>query len=198
MRECTRQLAFAHLRVATAIAMDLTVFVLQLGGLLLLAALGRLSVAAAFLVLASASALGAACWFARWALAGMLFASLTPHITPWLLTHWHDVRATGLLAASAALVGPAQMFQFGMSNYLAPQAAAAFAQGGHAQLARMLVKGAALLGLGIGAIAGVFAALGGPLLVLLYGPAYAGGGPIVASGRWSARRPISAPTFAHY
>lgn len=230
LRECTRQFSFAHLQITAAIALDLSVCVLQLGGLLALGLTHRLTAGTAYLVMAGACALSAGGWFlsgrqplrlslrrivpdwqqnwslARWALAGMVLSSFTPHLATWFLAHQpNGARATGLLGAAATLVGPTNMFLMGMASYLAPQSAAAYARGGSSALSRMLAKGALLQGVGIGLIVLVLVMFGGPLLLLIYGPKYAGGGAVVAavagcalangmgglaaSGLWAMERP---------
>jgi O-antigen/teichoic acid export membrane protein len=230
LRECTRQFAFAHLQIRSAIVLDMTVCLLQLGGLLALGLTHRLTVQSAYLVMAGACALSAGGWFlarqqpvrfsvarivpdwrqnwslARWALASLVVSSFTPYLSSWILANRpNGTNVTAMLAAAATLVGPAHMFLMGMASYLAPQSAAAYARGGSSELSRTLAKGALLQGLGIGLIALVLVVFGGPLLLAVYGPKYAGGGAIVAavagcalangmgglagSGLWAMERP---------
>ncbi|HEX5270898.1 MAG TPA: lipopolysaccharide biosynthesis protein [Gemmataceae bacterium] len=203
LREYLRQLSLAHLRLGAVIAVDAAVAALQLGGLLLLARLGALGVGAAYAVMALACAAACLGWFllakqpirvvpgqvaadwrhnwafSRWTLASFLIASTTPYLMPWVVAVSHGAEATGVLAACQTLVNLAGTYVTGVSNFLTPRAASAYARGGLGELRRVLWGTAALYGVSLGLFC-VAAALGGDLpAVLVYGGRYTGVGPIL-------------------
>ena len=204
LREYIRQLAFAHLQPAAATAIDVTVAVLQLGGLLLLAWGKMLGVVAIYGVMGGSCAIGCAGWFlfrkqslrlvpsrfvadwchnwsfGKWALAGQLLGSATLYVLPWVLALVHGTEATGVLAACVTLVGVSQMFMTGVSNYLTPKAAQAFAQGGVGELQGVLKKTALLFVVTLGGMSLLLATTGEWLAVIVYGTPYAGCGPTIA------------------
>ncbi len=203
MREFIRQMCFAHLDLKAALALDAAAAILQLGMLAGLAISGRLNVAMTLAALTIASGGPAVVWlavqrrpmlgrlgaaardlasnwiFARWALASQLLASTTPYVMPWIVAFTHGESNTGLLGACTTLVGLSNTFLMGLCNFLSPRAARAFAQGGLAEL-RVVLRNTALLFVAtLGAIA-VFAwLLGEHVALAVYGPQFAGAGPII-------------------
>ena len=204
LRDWARQVTFAHLRLPVAILLDLTICVLQLTALLMLAHLQLLSVTAVYLAMGLSSAIAVLGWFllrrqplhfipaqiiadwwhnwslAKWALGCLLLSAGVPYIAPWTLAAAHGVRATGVLAACTSLAGVAQMFLMGMSNYLSPQTARAYAAGGIVELRRVLRNGALLLSATIGSFCLLLLLWGDRLLVFVYGGKYAGYGVVIA------------------
>ena len=204
LREYICRFAFAHLQPATATMLDGTVAALQIGGLLLLAYFGLLSVAAVYAVMGGACAAASLGWFlakkqplrfdnrrvvadwlynwsfGKWALAGKLVGETTPYILPWLLVFFHGTAATGVLAVCVTLVGFSNLFVTGLSNYLTPRAASAYAQGGSDELLDVLRKFAVLFVATLGVLCLLYFTLGGTLAALVYGRAYAEVGPIIA------------------
>lgn len=203
LREFVRQMSFARLEVAAAIATDALIAVLQLGGLLLLGYWGMLDVRLALVVMAVSCGLATIVWFvgwrrpievtlaavksdwkhnwifSRWALASHLLACSTPLVMPWVVAFTDGEEATGILAACSTLVGLSNMFMLGLANFLSPKAAHAFAEGGLPELKSVLRKTGLLFAITLGA-----AALGGFLLgewvaTLVYGPSFSGTGAII-------------------
>ncbi len=204
LRDGVRRFVLADLQVTTAIAIDATVAVLQLGGLLLLAYYGRLSVGTIFAVIAGA-ALVASAWyamqstpislrrsriwpdwsrswsFAKWSLRSYLVGNTVPYVMPWLVTVIIDTAATGILGACTTLVGVANVFISGMANLLMPQAAEAYVEEGPPGLARVLRRAATLLVVVLGSISLALFFVGEPLAVALYGENFHGCGPILVA-----------------
>lgn len=203
LREYIRHLAFAHLQLSVAIAIDLVACGLQIGGLLLLGVAGRLSVPAAYGVMGLASAASAAAWllwrpqpmrferrriaedwrrnwsFARWALVTMLLGSAAPYLMPWILAGTEGVAETGAFYACQTLVAVANMFALGYCRFLGPRAARAMTEGGVAELRGVLAKSALLFAAVIGAFCVVALAAGGPIVHAIYGTRYADAGPTI-------------------
>lgn len=204
LREYIRHLLFAQLKLTTAIAIDTTVAVLQLGSLLLLSQLQLLSVPMVYVVMGLACAIASAAWFlfkkpvlrfkrsdcaadwrhnwpfAKWALATQLVGCTAPYILPWILTLAHDETATGTFAACCSLVGLANMFVMGLANFLTPKAANAFAAGGVNELREVLGKTAWLFAAPLSAFCLLTFVAGDHLTVFFYGDKYAGVGSIIA------------------
>jgi O-antigen/teichoic acid export membrane protein len=204
LREYLRQLAFAHLRPMAAIVLDLAVAVMQLGGLLLLGWLHWLSVESVYLVMGAACAVASCGWFltskqplrfdrsqfiadwrhnwsfSKWALSSHLVGSAVPYLLPWILALTHGSAATGILAACTTLVGVTNMFVTGVSNFLTPRAARAFAEGGVEELRRVLGKTATLFAAALGVFCLIFVTAGDLLATLIYGDRYAETGLILS------------------
>jgi O-antigen/teichoic acid export membrane protein len=203
MRDYIRQLLFAHLEMRAAVALDVSVAILQLAGLSALASSGALSLTTTLGVLAAAAGIPAAWWFltkrhamlvnlraalvdflhnwtfARWALASQLLACTTPYVMPWVVALTHGEAQTGTLGACSTLVGLSNMFMLGLCNFLSPKAARAFAAGGLPELQAVLRKTALLFAVSLGAICLVGFACGEEIAIAVYGPPFAGTGWII-------------------
>jgi O-antigen/teichoic acid export membrane protein len=203
MREFVRHMLFAHLEIVKAIAVDLAAAALQIAALTVLAVAGRLNVSLTIGVLAVASGLPAIAWlamkpqplvghrqaairdlahnwiFARWALASQLLACTTPYVMPWIVAVTHGASQTGLLGACTTLVGLSNIFLMGLCNFLSPQAARAFTDGGLAELKSVLKKTSALFGVTLGGLAVVAFLIGEKVAVLVYGAQFSGSGPVI-------------------
>ena len=204
LRDYVCHIAFAHLRVLAALAIDLTVALLQVGSLLLLARLEALSVVNVYLVIGTSCAVVSLGWlltkqqplrfvpsrvlvdwrhnwaFAKWALASKLVGEVTPYLMPWILVFTRGSAATGVLAACVTLVGVCNVFVGGLDSFLGPKAAHTFANRGVDALRRVLSTAAALFVSTLGAIFLVFLLSGDTLAVFVYGSEYGGTGPILA------------------
>jgi len=202
-REYLRQLAFGRLALRTAVLLDIGVAALQFGGLAVLAVLGELSVVSVYLVMGGACALAAWGWwrarrdevvvqpsrvlpdwkgnwsFSRWALASHLVGCSTPYILPWFVAAVDGTAATGILAACNTLVGLANAFMMGLSNYLTPKAAQSFSEGGVHELRRILRKTAILFVVSIGGFALFCTVAGNTVAEFVYGPEFSGAGPVL-------------------
>lgn len=219
LREFLRQVAFAHLRPALAVAVDTAVAVIQVGGLLALAAAGVLTVPGAFAVMASGCLAAAAGWFflqpvpvrfrrnavlrdwkenwsfGRWALASQLVGGAGLYVMPWIVAAVDGEEATGLFAAGGTLVGIANMFVNGLANYLSPKAARAYADGGTPALRSVLRITALAFTTFLGAFALVAVVAGELAAGLVYGEGFTSAGPVVgvlALGLWVNSMAITA------
>jgi len=203
LREFIRQFAFAHLKIVTAIVIDVTVAGFQLGALLLLAHLELLSAATVYLAMGGACVVACLGWFlagrqplrlvrsrffadwrhnwafGKWALASQLIGCAAPYLMPWVLVLACGEAETGVLAACAALVGLSSMFVTGVANYLTPKAAGSFARGGVAELRRVLWKTAALFVVVLGGFCLMVFVAGDLLAVLVFGDKYLGTGAVM-------------------
>ena len=159
LREGIRRLSFARLRQSTAIALDITVSVLQIGGLASLWYLDRMSISGVFSVMGGACALASLGWFvltpepprfvryrfredlrhnwafAKWAVLSWLTVDTVPFVMPWIVDFAAGTAATGLYGACGTLVGVTNILVVGTGNFLRPKAAQAFSNGGVPALA---------------------------------------------------------------
>jgi O-antigen/teichoic acid export membrane protein len=219
LREFLRQVAFAHLRPALAVGIDTAVAVIQIGGLLALAAADVLTVPGAFAVMASGCLAAAAGWFflqpvsvcfhrdsvvrdwkenwsfGRWALASQLVGGAGLYVMPWVVAAVDGEEATGLFAAGGTLVGIANMFVNGLANYLSPKAARSYADGGTPALRSVLRVTALAFTVFIGTFTVIAVAAGEFAADLVYGDGFASAGPVVgvlALGLWVNSMAITA------
>jgi O-antigen/teichoic acid export membrane protein len=204
LREMLRDLAFGQLQIMRAVAIDAAVAALQLGALGLLAQTGLLTVELVYAVMGGACATACLGWFlakrqplaverrrvladwrenwsfAKWALAGQLLGRATSYLLPWLVALAHGEVATGLLAACITLVNLAGTFIAGVSRFLTPKAAQAFADEGARALNRVLGKAALIFLATLSVFCAAMLFAGDRVVVVVYGPSYAGAGTVMS------------------
>ena len=185
-------------------AIDVSVAIFQIGGLLLLWYFNRLTVPYAYGVMGAACALACCGWFfgsrqplrfawpaaigdwwhnwgfARWALASHLIGYAVPYGMPWIVTAARGSGEAGALAACITVVGVASMFITGLASFLMPRAAMAFSHGGVAPLRKVLRNAAAVYAGVVGVFAVFIFCTGDFLLVLAFGAKFAGYGNVLA------------------
>ncbi|QDT66171.1 lipopolysaccharide biosynthesis protein [Calycomorphotria hydatis] len=231
LREFVRHIEFAHFRMPVAIVLDASVAFIQIGLMLLFAWYEMLTVTTAFLAMAVSCLVACCGWwiaaqfpltinqaavvkdwrrnwgFGKWALASQLVGCTAIYVMPWVVAASRGEAATGVFAAGSTLVGLANMFVIGLSNYLSPKAAEAYADGGLTELKSVLWKTAGLFTVTLGAFC-VFATIGGQLAAaFVYGDSFSAAGPVVAilsvnmwagamsitigNGLWAMHRPAA-------
>jgi O-antigen/teichoic acid export membrane protein len=119
--------------------------------------------------------------FAGWALGSHLGYSGYNFGIQALLAAVAGPAAVGAFHACRTLVQPVTVLQLAMDNIDKPRAAAAWSQQGAAGLKRVLWRSLAWVALPSLPFLAVVALAAGPLLVLLYGPTYAGAQAVVAA-----------------
>jgi O-antigen/teichoic acid export membrane protein len=205
LREGIRRLTFARLKIAGAIALDAAVSALQLGGLIGLAYVGRITVANVFVVMAAACAVASVCWFfisrerprpemsrvgedwrhnwafAKWAVLSWLTVDTVPFVMPWIVEFSAGKAATGLFGACGTLIGVTNILVVGTGNFLRPKAAHSFAAGGAAALRGVLLTTGVLFALLFGLFTLCMVLAGDSLGSLVYGEAFRGTWPILAA-----------------
>jgi O-antigen/teichoic acid export membrane protein len=196
LREGIRRLSFARLRLTTAIALDITVSVLQLAGLASLWQMGNITVSGVFSVMGGACALACLGWFmltpepprfvrfrfwedwkhnwqfARWAVLSWLTVDTVPFVMPWIVDLAAGAAATGLYGACGTLVGVTNILVVGTGNFLRPKAAHAFANGGAKALRQVLLVTGAVFFSAFGLFSIVMIFLGDWLGGFVYGPSF--------------------------
>jgi O-antigen/teichoic acid export membrane protein len=103
-----------------------------------------------------------------------------PLALPWVVAGTHGEAATGTLGVGTTLIGFANMFILGLSNFICPRAARAYAAGGKPELVGVLKQAAVMYLAVLVPFAIAMAVAGKPLMVLVYGPAFADAGLIMA------------------
>jgi O-antigen/teichoic acid export membrane protein len=225
-KEYARQISFAHLQPALALALDSGVALVQVAVLAALAWTGNLSAATAVLALGVAAGLSALGWiaarwrafqpvraealpdfrrnwvFGRWIFAyGILFTASVQSY-PWILTTLHGPEATGTYGACFMVVNLlTNPLVIGLGSFLGPKTAQAFALGGVEALAPVVAKASLFFVLALGAFCAALFFVGGWILVLLSGEKYAGHGSVVfvlalAQLAWAYTVPANSALYA--
>lgn len=204
LREFIRQISFAELRVAEALTIDCCISALQLAGLAAAAYAGVLSTPLTYVLLSLGCGLAALAWllkrqgtflaeqrtawadwcsnwqFGRWALASQLLGQSMPLVLPWIVAGTHGEAATGTLGVSTTLIGFANMYVLGLSNFICPRAAQAYASNGVRELVAVL-RQAAVMHLSLLVPFAISMLLAGQsLMTFVYGPDFADAGTIMA------------------
>src|SRR5215211_1285744 len=204
LREFGRRIAFAHLHLTRALILDIAVASIQLVVLCWLGWIGVMSPANACAAMGGACALISILWLylARgsfviradqvwpamkrsWGLGGWLFAlqitvSVQACIPYWLLALVAGTTATGIYAACMSIVLFANPLMIGIGNTLAPKAALALKEGGHARLRREMARDLLFLSSTMMLFCAALFFLGEEIMRLLYhGNEYAGHGETV-------------------
>jgi O-antigen/teichoic acid export membrane protein len=205
LREWIRRFAFADLDFATALCIDLCVAAIQLGGLLLLAYFGRLSLFNIYAVMGAACGIASLGWylwrppvvrmerdrlvrdwrsnwsFGRWALRSYLVHNTVPYVMVWVVGAAAGATAAGMLGACTTLIGLTTLLLTGVDRFLTPRAAHAFVDGGATALRRVLMQAAAFLLLTLAPLFLLVAATGSWLAEVAYGHGYEHCGPILVT-----------------
>ncbi len=192
LREFARRFAFAHFHVAAALAVDVAVTVVQLGGLVLLAASGSLNAPTALLVMGLACAVAGTAWligsrrrfvprwrkvlphlfnnyqFGKWLVGSQMLRVASGYSVFWLLSILISTTATGIYAACVTVVLLANPFIFGLCNILEPKTARAYADGGNRELVRVVRKVTLLVALFLFVFWLVAFLLGERIVALIY------------------------------
>lgn len=162
LRECCRQIAYAHEILTSVLILDAGVAAIQLGGLGVLAHEHALTAARAFLIIGAAATVPTAVWlwthralfdfrhralgghaagswhFGKWIVAGVLLHSLAKDMFPWIVSAIHGTRAAGILAAAFGIAFLVNPILVATTNVLGPLFARRLAEGGTAELRRIV------------------------------------------------------------
>jgi len=205
LREFGRRFAFAHLRMAQGLALDLAVAGVQLAGLAWLASTGALSAITAYAAVGAACVVPGALWLylarrnfvihreqvrptmrqswslGKWLFASQITLSVQAYFTHWLLAWLIGTTATGLYAACMTVALFSNPLTLGLCNALAPRTARAFSQGGDAELRRVVLQVTLVLGITMAVFCAVVLVAGEDIMGLLFaGKQYVGHGQTVA------------------
>ena len=204
LREFARQVSFARFQVGVAFSLDCCVFVMQTGGLLLLAHFGVLSSSRAYWLIGGACGVTSLVWLVwsrhafafsfdqvlpdlqqNWRLARWLFGSSvgragSSQMYPWILTAFHGAAATGVLAACRGILFAANPFLIGLQNFLSPRFAHEFHENGSEGLYQATVRAVLVIAAVMGVFCLAMLLFGGSILTIVYGDKYADYGEVMA------------------
>jgi O-antigen/teichoic acid export membrane protein len=205
LREFLRRVAFAHLRMDMALAIDAIASVVQIAAIGLLATRGWLTPATAYLAMGASCAVAGGSfllarrgdfevrWSAarqtmrrdwqlgRWVFLQQLATVLHMYVCTWALALLAGVSAAGVFTACVSIVMICNPFMQAMGNHFAPRFARAMAAGGRATVRKLFWHASAIVGSVVLAFALLLIAFGGQVVELLYrGPAFAGLSVVVA------------------
>jgi O-antigen/teichoic acid export membrane protein len=200
-REFARRFAFARLRIAEALILDISVATIQLTALGWLGWTGRLSAVTAFLAIGTASSVAVAGWFyfacaefairrdlvkgafwhswplGKWLFVGQLTVQVQYYCIYWVVAAIAGTAVTGIYAACISVVAFANPLIVGVRNILTPRLVLAWINGGGAGLRRQTIRDTLLLGAIMATFCVVILIAGEDVLRLLYpGSEYDGQG----------------------
>ena len=205
LREFARKFAFAHLRVAQALMVDVAVAAIQLGILSWLGWTGRMSPAMACVALGGACALTGLVWLflarrtfairagdlpamieqswrlGKWLFAGQVTVTVQSYVSYWLLAAVLDTTATGVYAACMTVAMLSNPLILGLGNVFMPRAVLAFKEGGGVRLRRQAIRDLILLGALMALFCAAVLLVGEDIMRTLYrGEQYEGQGRTVS------------------
>lgn len=199
-REAIRRFAFARLKSSVSLAIDLAVCAIQLGSLLALWNLGRLSVPFVFVIMGAASGLACSGWllskpgrprvstnllfehcrenwaFSRWTVLSYFTVDTIPFMMPWLISIAAGPAATGIYGGCATLLGVTNILVHGIGNFMRPKASHAFVFDGVTALKSVLVLTGSVFVVAFGLLSLALLATGDLLAVMVFGPEFRGTG----------------------
>ena len=184
----------------TAIAVDLSTVVIQLGLLLAVGAIAGLSAAIVFIVIGSGCLIVTVSWIViyrsefkvawpqikadwernwllgRWGMASAVLWISATSLYPWMLAATHGTSAAGVWAACIGVVALCNPLVMGLQNFVLPKASHIFAERGASDLRSFVPRAALLVGGSVTAFCVVLAPIGGWLVATTYGDPYSGNG----------------------
>ena len=198
LRDHIRAVCSAHFQYHVALAMDIMVTCLQVGGILSLALLGWLTIPRVALVLGIACLLPGVGWwllrpqpflmrwssilrdwrqnwsYAKWLVLSRSIAIAGNNTIPFLVLFMMDESSAGGFGTCTGLVGLSLTFIMGTNNFFQPRTIKAYYEQGLDQMIRTVWETIVVLGSILLLVVILFAFAGNTLLGLIYGPAYAG------------------------
>ena len=202
--ELGRWFAYAHLKLGSVVAMDFTIAVLQIGGILVLAGLGWLNVKSAYLMIGVACGLVGLSWLilnrkqfvirrkairtdwrrnwslGRWLAASQVTGVLHGHVMNWTLAFMVGTFATGVFVAGESIVLLSNPIILGIGNLLCAETAQAYTQGGKSRVKKVTIRAAGLMMAAMAVLYVVLVLASDELIWLFYGEQYEGTGRFVA------------------
>lgn len=203
LRDYVRQTCFARLAYTQALALDVLLAFLQIGGLAALYMSETLHVWSAFLVLGLACAITALHWAVitrgerqidreritpdfmeswsngKWLLASGLVWAVSMNMYVWIVAAFHGTASAGSWAAALGVMTLINPLMLGVQNYLGPRIMRADADGGISRL-RLTVRDSGFVFFALlSAFTIAMFFFGDSLVTAIYGAKYAGNGPLV-------------------
>jgi O-antigen/teichoic acid export membrane protein len=204
LREYVRRVNFASLWMRSVLFIDSSIFVLQIGGLFVLAQAHLLNANRAYLIAGTACALVCLAWlivrrnifdmrlhdavsdlrpnwsFGKWVFSSNITLLLGIQLYPWFIATFRGTGVTGVFAACTGLVSLVNPIAMGIDNILGPKAAQAYANGGVQELSKVVKKATSFYALLMLPLCLFTVIFGDKLIVLMYGDKYGGHGIVVS------------------
>ena len=205
IREYIRLVSLSRLHAYSVLLLDILVSCIQIIGILLLAHYGILSASRIFWVVGFSCGISGICliiwrheWFilklqevvkqfvrnlgvGRWFLASLLVNTLSKELYAWMLTFFQNTATTGTFGASTGIVNISHPLVIGITNFLGPLFAHAYANNGWNKLSKLIRKSTLLVLLVMGIFCGALFLCGEELVVFVYGTKYSGNGLLVST-----------------
>jgi O-antigen/teichoic acid export membrane protein len=206
VREQVRRVALAWLEIKDAVVMDTAVSIVQVGAVLWLAQMGRLSAGSALLAIALANCIaiawiflwkkrdriainvadafadGSENWsFSKWLLPGAILTLFCEAAYRWFVPLTHGLDSLAIFVAAMSLIRILNPLIVGLSNWSNPLSSNTYAREGAEGLYRLTRRATALL-LGVVSFClPIFIFWGGTIVAFLFGDKYLGTGPVVTA-----------------
>ncbi|MGI9516355.1 MAG: lipopolysaccharide biosynthesis protein [Pirellulaceae bacterium] len=198
IREFGRRFLFADFRVGSALILDASIAVLQLGLLWLLVVSEWLTGRTALIAVALACAVSGVVWlvaswpafqvsrgkilpevrrnwgFGRWIFGGQVSVALVMVMLNWMLAGFKGDAATGAFGACMMLILLANPFILGIQNILSPKMAEAMHEGGRSDVRRMVFASTLVLASVMAVYTLLVAVFGDWVIQFIYGDEFAG------------------------
>jgi O-antigen/teichoic acid export membrane protein len=198
LREFARRVSLAKMQMATVLAIDVLVSLVQIAGLFWLGSGEKLNSVTAFIASGSACGIAVVAWlwimrkdfvfewslvwpewaknwtFGKWILIDQLTVTANMYLLYWLLAFVKDTSATGNYSACMAIVSLANPFVFGMTNVLAPRLAHAHGENDAPGVRRLVWTSSAIIGLVVGSYCLMLTLWGDAVVALCYGAQFTG------------------------
>lgn len=203
LRDYVRQTCFARLEYAQALALDVLLAILQIGGLAALFLSHRLHAWSAFLVLGLACAITALHWLVttrgerridpyrisadfmeswangKWLLASGLVWAVSMNLYAWIVAVFHGTASAGSWAAALGVMTLINPLMLGVQNYLGPRILHATTDGGINRLRRTVRNSGIAFFTMLSTFTITMLFFGDSLVTAIYGVKYAGNGSLV-------------------
>lgn len=203
LRDHIRAICSAKYQYHITILIDISVAIIQIGGILLLVNANLLTLPGIAAVLGLACLIPAVFWvtlrsasytaklkyagpdwtknwqFSRWLVAARCFGMAGFYAVPWIVVFLMDQASAGIFATASGLVGLSLMFIMGTNNFFQPRAVIALQQHGAQAMQRVVVQTMLTWGLALLAVVVAFYLAGGWFLGTIYGSDYQGYGLVV-------------------
>lgn len=203
IREHVRAVSAAHFRFHVSLVMDVSISLLQLGGILFLAYQQRLTIASAFAMIGVACLLPSIVWYrttrtdfrfsreligkhwainwtySRWLVFARTLGIAGHFLLPWIIAMLMSEAAAGKFASCVTLAGLSLMFVLGANSFFQARAVRDFHDGGTAKLSRSLITAWIVFVSVLSLISLAFFLQGSWMLSVVYGPEFAGYGNVV-------------------
>jgi O-antigen/teichoic acid export membrane protein len=116
----------------------------------------------------------------KWLILTNLALMAGVQLYPWIIVSFHGPAATAQFAACLNVLYIVNPLLIGMSNFIGPKTAQAFASGNVGDVGRLVYKGTVAISMVMGCFSLTMFLFGGSIIEIIYGEKYAGNGLVVS------------------